>query len=64
VISAFRATSPEVRQHLASAATSLVSAAAGVLATQVPEPEAERGRRSSETIDDDGAHPDEQEEDR
>ena len=48
VISAVRGTSPEVRAHLASAATSLMSAAAGVLATQVPdqrpEGEAERCR--------------------
>ncbi|MDX6301082.1 MAG: hypothetical protein QOF53_2296 [Nocardioidaceae bacterium] len=48
VISAVRGTSPEVRAHLASAATSLMSAAAGVLATQVPdqrpEGEAPRGR--------------------
>jgi hypothetical protein len=48
VISAVRGTSPEVRAHLASAATSLMSAAAGVLATQVPdqgpEGEAARGR--------------------
>jgi hypothetical protein len=37
VISAVRGTSPEVRAHLASAASSLISAAAGALATQVPE---------------------------
>jgi hypothetical protein len=41
VISAVRGTSPEVRAHLASAATSLISAAAGVLATQVPEQRAD-----------------------
>ena len=37
VISAVRATSPEVKAHLAVAASSLMHAAAGVLATQVPE---------------------------
>lgn len=36
VISAVRATSPEVKTHLAVAASSLMHAAAGVLATQVP----------------------------
>jgi hypothetical protein len=45
VISAVRGTSPEVRQHLATAATSLMQAAAGMLATAVPEPGDERGRR-------------------
>jgi hypothetical protein len=40
VISAARGTPPEVRQHLASAATSLMHAAAGVLATPVPDPQA------------------------
>ncbi|MFL6023777.1 MAG: hypothetical protein ACJ72O_10605 [Marmoricola sp.] len=37
VISAVRATSPEVKAHLAVAASSLMHAAAGVLATQVPD---------------------------
>ena len=37
VISAVRETSPEVKQHLASAATSLMQAASGVLATHVPD---------------------------
>lgn len=37
VIHAVRETSPEVKQHLAVAASSLMHAAAGVLATQVPE---------------------------
>jgi hypothetical protein len=37
VISAVRSTSPEVRQHLSSAASSLLQAAAGVLATPVPD---------------------------
>lgn len=36
VIGAIRATSPEVKAHLAVAASSLMQAAAGVLATQVP----------------------------
>ena len=37
LISAVRATSPEVKAHLTIAASSLMSAAAGVLATQVPD---------------------------
>jgi hypothetical protein len=36
VIHAVRHTSPEVKAHLASAASSLMHAAAGLLATQVP----------------------------
>ncbi|MCX6395865.1 MAG: hypothetical protein NTV23_05220 [Propionibacteriales bacterium] len=36
VIGVVRATSPEVKAHLAIAASSLMQAAAGVLATQVP----------------------------
>jgi len=36
VVHALRATSPEVKAHLAVAASSLMHAAAGVLATQVP----------------------------
>lgn len=36
VISLVRGTSPEVKQHLTAAAGSLVSAAAGLLATHVP----------------------------
>ena len=43
VISAVRETSPEVRQHLTTAATSLLHAAAGLLVTNVPEPS--QGRR-------------------
>ena len=35
VIAAVRGTSPEVKQHLASAATSLMHAVAGLMATQV-----------------------------
>jgi hypothetical protein len=38
VIHAVRTTSPEVRAHLAQAATSLVQAAASALATHAPEP--------------------------
>lgn len=37
VISLVRTTSPEVKAHLAIAASSLMQAAAGVLATQVPQ---------------------------
>jgi hypothetical protein len=43
-IAAVRSTSPEVRQHLSSAASSLMQAAAGLLATTVPE---DAGRRSA-----------------
>jgi len=43
VISTVRETSPEVRQHLTTAATSLLHAAAGLLATNVPE--RSKGRR-------------------
>ncbi|MBO9520756.1 MAG: hypothetical protein J7518_04385 [Nocardioidaceae bacterium] len=39
VISAVRATSPEVKAHLTVAASSLMHAAAGMLATQVPDQE-------------------------
>jgi hypothetical protein len=41
-ISLVRSTSPEVRQHLSSAASSLLQAAAGLLATPVPSPDAKR----------------------
>jgi hypothetical protein len=48
-----RQTSPEVRAHLATAATSLVQAAAGLLATTVPD--GRRARTGVEHIDlDDG----------
>ena len=40
VIHAVRSTSPEVKAHLAVAASSLMHAAAGVLATHVPEDKA------------------------
>ena len=45
VISAVRSTSPEVRAHLSSAASSLMQAAAGVLAAPVPHDA--RARRGS-----------------
>lgn len=45
VISAVRSTSPEVRAHLSSAASSLMQAAAGVLTTPVPDDA--RARRGS-----------------
>lgn len=61
VIHAVRATSPEVRAHLSTAATSLLQAAAGALATHAP-PAREGGRRGPvEHIDltDDGGWVDE-----
>lgn len=56
VISAMRATSPEVRQHLTTAASSLLQAAAGVMATHVPDGTAARPDGPVERIDlsDDG----------
>ena len=51
VISAVRGTSPEVRQHLTTAATSLMHAAAGLLAPQMPEPSKERADGGVEKID-------------
>ena len=51
VISAVRDTSPEVRQHLTSAATSLMHAAAGLLTTHVPEPSKGRTDGGVERID-------------
>jgi hypothetical protein len=60
VISAVRDTSPEVRQHLSVAASSLLQAAAGLLATPVPDPSGRR-RTTVERIDldDDGDGADE-----
>ena len=49
VISTVRQTSPEVRAHLTSAASSLLQAAAGLLATQVPEDG--RGRGSADGVE-------------
>jgi hypothetical protein len=51
VISTVRETSPEVRQHLTTAATSLLHAAAGLLATSVPEPSQRRRDGRVEKID-------------
>jgi hypothetical protein len=51
VISTVRETSPEVRQHLTTAATSLLHAAAGLLATSVPEPSHRRRDGRVEKID-------------
>ena len=51
LIAAVRGTSPEVRQHLTTAATSLMHAAAGLLATQMPEPSKERADGGVEKID-------------
>lgn len=53
VISLVRGTSPEVRSHLAEAATSLMHAAAGLLATPVPDRGATR-RDPVQKIDLDG----------
>ncbi len=47
MISAVRETSPEVKQHLASAATSLMQAVAGVMATHVPDGPKDRTFRLS-----------------
>ena len=56
VIAAVRDTSPEVRQHLTTAATSLMHAAAGMLATHVSDSSARRGDTGVEKIDiEDGA---------
>lgn len=55
MISAVRATSPEVKQHLTTAASSLLQAAAGLMTTHVPDSSA-RSEASMERIDlsDDG----------
>ena len=50
-IAAVRDTSPEVKQHLATAATSLMHAAAGLLATQVQEPSSRRQESPVTKID-------------
>ena len=54
VITRLRATSPEVRLHLAVAARSLLEAAAGMLETRVP-PEDRRGGVQHIDLDDPGA---------
>lgn len=52
LIAAVRQTSPEVRDHLTVAASSLLQAAAGVMATQVPDDAKPGGQRSGvEKID-------------
>ena len=55
-ISAVRATSPEVKAHLTSAASSLLQAAAGFMATHVADSSASRSEEPVERIDlsDDG----------
>lgn len=51
-ISAVRGTSPEVKEHLGSAATSLIKAAASAMATHVPDQEdGERPSGRVEKID-------------
>ncbi|MGI9156628.1 MAG: hypothetical protein ACR2FG_08325 [Marmoricola sp.] len=51
LIHAARSTSPEVKEQLSTAATSLLQAAAGLLATQVPKPEKNAGPKKVEKID-------------
>ena len=51
-----RQTSPEVRAHLAVAASSLLQAAAGLLATAVPEEARDRGRPVERIDLDEGEH--------
>jgi hypothetical protein len=52
VISAVRGTSPEVKHHLATAATSFMQAVAGIMATHVPEqPDRPRSDSPLEKID-------------
>jgi hypothetical protein len=51
VISAVRGTSPEVRQHLASAASSMLKAVAGLMATPVPDQSTGRRDPSVEKIE-------------
>ncbi len=56
MIAAVRATSPEVKQHLTTAASSLLQAAAGFMATHVPDTSPARSDGAVERIDlsDDG----------
>ena len=51
MISAVRATSPEVKQHLTTAASSLLQAAAGIMATHVPDGSTARADEPVERID-------------
>jgi hypothetical protein len=61
VISAVRRTPPDVREHLVTAATSLMQAAAGLLATDVPAPGRRHGQDPVERIDlDEGDRPGDQ----
>jgi len=53
VISLVRHTSPEVKAHLSTAAGSLLQAAAGILATQVPDTSAGRSPVEKIHLDDD-----------
>lgn len=63
-VHAVRRTSPEVRAHLVTAASSLVQAAAGILATVVPdvpdEPAASHVERIDLDPDEDGAWPEDE----
>lgn len=61
VINVVRETSPEVKQHLAIAANSLLQAMQGMLATQVPDSAVSRRSAPVEKIDldDDGSWDDE-----
>ena len=61
VINVVRETSPEVKQHLAIAANSMLQAMQGMLATQVPDDQRARGAAPVEKIDidDTGAWDDE-----
>ena len=51
VITAVRDTSPEVKEHLSTAVTSLMQAAAGMMATPVPDPATRRSDSTVEKID-------------
>lgn len=51
LVAAVRGTSPEVRQHLTSAATSMMQAVAALMATPVPDRSGGRPESSVEKID-------------
>jgi hypothetical protein len=53
-VHAVRQLSPEVKAHLATAAASLVHAAAGILATATPAPSSDRGGVEHIDLDDTG----------
>ena len=57
-VHALRRTSPEVRTQLATAATALMQAASGLLATAVPDPPARGGVQNIDLDDDAGDWPD------